>query len=262
MTLIAAAAGPSFGVAMAADSRTSPANHHAGETFVSDGAAKLLEAHGCLFGIAAFPRIGERPIRDLIREAPLGTETTAYGTGLALLRFLAARHADAAREGLNVPLGTAIHQSLIARYDHGVVSVVLAQLVRHDVGVPLHPDTAAIPLVFMDALAFGVVQSLPPASYHLLGERDRVLQLLEAMRPNVTAFQAQDAVDFVRFCVDVEAACQRFATSASASSPAQTVGGPVELALLSSSGVTWFARKQLSSSPLVSDGPAYAPKGT
>ena len=251
MTLIAAAAGPSFGLAMAADSRTSPANYHPGETFVSNSAPKLIEAHGCLFGTAAFPRIGERPIRDLICRAPLAAETTAFGTGVALLRYVSAHHTEAARQGLDVPRETPIHQSLIGRCEDGIVALALAQLIRHDAGTPLQPDTAGIPIAFMDALAFGVVQKLPAASYHLLGERERVLALLGMTRPNVMSFQAQDAVDFVRFCVDVEAACQRFATTASPSSPAQTVGGPVEIALLDSTGVRWLARRELSTAQMV-----------
>jgi hypothetical protein len=251
VTLIAAAVGPSFGLAMAADSRTSPAHYHPGETFVSNSAPKLIEAHGCLFGTAAFARIGERPMRDLILEAPLAAQTTAFGTGVELLRHLSQHHTAAARQGLSVPRETPIHQSLIGRCEDGVVSLVLAQLIRHDAGAPLRPDTAGVPIVFMDALAFGVVQSLPAASYHLVGERERVLALLGMTRPNVMSFQAQDAVDFVRFCIDVETACQRFATTASPSSPAQTVGGPVEIALLDSTGVTWLARRELSSAPIV-----------
>lgn len=250
MTLIAAVAGPSFGLAMAADSRTSPANYHPGETFVSNGASKIIEAHGCLFGTAAFARIGERPIRDIIAAAPLAAETTAFGTAVTLLRYVSAHHAEAARLGLDVPRGTAIHQSLVGRCEDGIISLVLAQLIRHDAGAPLQPDTAGIPIVFMDALAFGVVQQLPAASYHLLGERERVLALLGMTYPNVMSFQAQDAIDFVRFCVDVEAACQRFATTASPSSPAQTVGGPVDIALLDATGVTWIARRELSSAPI------------
>lgn len=239
---------------MAADSRTSPASYHPGETFVSNSASKLIEAHGCLFGIAAFARIGERPMRDLILEAPLAAERTAYGTGVALLRSLAHRHTEAAHKGLSVTPGTAIHQSLIGRSENGIGSLVLAQLIRHDAAAPLHPETAGIPIAFMDALAFGVVQPIAPASFHLLGERDRVLDLLSTTRPNVMSFQAQDAVDFVRFCIDVEAACQRFETTASPNSPAQTVGGPVEIALLDQSGVTWLARRELSSAPIVRPG--------